>query len=116
MKAVLQGHSHDIQEFQYNGIDYITTVAASAAWWGGTWTGFKQGYTQIHCDGDNLSWEHLTYEWVHQLEPEDTVERERIAEQEAELAAQKERAAEDRERGKTMKPLPTPELTVPLGA
>ncbi len=83
VKAVLQGHSHVPEDFYYNGIWYITSQSVSAAWWGGNWKGFKPGYSVFHTDGENLRWERRTFEWQHQLEPEDNLERQRIAEREA---------------------------------
>jgi 3',5'-cyclic AMP phosphodiesterase CpdA len=114
VRAVIQGHSHDIQEFFYNDIWYVTSTAASAAWWGGTWTGFDQGYTLFTCDGDDLKWRHLTYEWEHQLEQEDAIELKKIEEMNAEKKAQRERATVDKERGSIMKPLPLPKQKIPL--
>jgi 3',5'-cyclic AMP phosphodiesterase CpdA len=35
-KALLQGHSHMIEEFAFDGVHYLTSAAASAAWWGAT--------------------------------------------------------------------------------
>jgi hypothetical protein len=83
VKAVLQGHSHVPEDFYYNGIWYITSQAVSAAWWGGNWKGFLPGYTVFHATEETLRWERTVYEWQHQLEPEDTLERQKIAEREA---------------------------------
>jgi 3',5'-cyclic-AMP phosphodiesterase len=83
VKAVLQGHSHVPEDFYYNGIWYITSQAVSAAWWGGNWKGFMPGYTVFHTAGETLRWERKIYEWQHQLEPEDTLERQKIVEREA---------------------------------
>jgi Icc protein len=83
VKAVLQGHSHVPEDYFYNGVWYITSQAVSAAWWGGNWKGYLPGYTVFHVSGENLRWERKIFEWQHQLEPEDTLERQRIAEREA---------------------------------
>ncbi len=88
VKAVLQGHSHVPEDYSYNGIWYITSQSVSAAWWGGNWKGFEPGYTVFSVKGDNLSWERRTFPWEHHLEPEDTLERERIAAHEAFLRQQ----------------------------
>jgi len=80
VKAVLQGHSHVPEDYFYNGIWYVTGQAVSAAWWGGNWKGFKPGYTVFHANGETLKWERQDFEWEHQLEPEDTLERQKIAE------------------------------------
>lgn len=82
VKAVLQGHSHVPEDYFYNGIWYVTGQAVSAAWWGGNWKGFKPGYTVFYTNGEALRWERQEFEWEHQLEPEDTAERQRIAERE----------------------------------
>lgn len=80
VKAVLQGHSHVPEDFYYNGIWYITSQSVSAAWWGGNWKGYLPGYTVLTADGDTLRWERKNFHWEHHLEPEDTLERQRIAE------------------------------------
>src|SRR5688572_3465683 len=82
VKAVLQGHSHVPEDFYYNGIWYITSQSVSAAWWGGNWKGFLPGYSVFSTDGDKLRWERKTFDWQHHLEPEDSLERQRIAERE----------------------------------
>jgi 3',5'-cyclic-AMP phosphodiesterase len=82
VKAVLQGHSHVPEDYYHNGIWYITSQSVSAAWWGGNWKGFQPGFTVFHAEGDSLRWERKTFEWQHQLEPEDSVERERIRQRE----------------------------------
>lgn len=82
VKAVLQGHSHVPEDFYYNGIWYITSQSVSAAWWGGNWKGYLPGYTVFSANGEILKWEKRNFEWQHQLEPEDTLERQRIAERE----------------------------------
>jgi 3',5'-cyclic-AMP phosphodiesterase len=79
VKAVLQGHSHVPEDYFYNGVWYVTSQSVSAAWWGGNWKGFKPGYTAFYINGESLRWERQEFDWEHQLEPEDTLERERIA-------------------------------------
>ncbi len=79
VKAVLQGHSHVPEDYYYNGVWYITSQSVSAAWWGGNWKGYLPGYTVLTTNGDSLSWSRKTFDWNHHLEPEDTLERERIA-------------------------------------
>jgi 3',5'-cyclic AMP phosphodiesterase CpdA len=78
VKAVLQGHSHVPEDYFYNGIWYITSQSVSAAWWGGNWKGFKPGYTVFTAVDDTLKWERKDFEWEHQLEPEDALERAQI--------------------------------------
>ncbi len=89
VKALLQGHSHETEDFFWNGVWYLTSPAVSAAWWGGTWTGSEQGYTVFTCDGDKLTWERKVFPWTHYLEPEDELERKKTAEYEAFKAEQK---------------------------
>jgi Icc protein len=81
VKAVLQGHSHTPEDYFHNGIWYITSQSVSAAWWGGNWVGFKPGYTAFYATDETLRWERKEFEWEHQLEPEDALERERIEKQ-----------------------------------
>jgi 3',5'-cyclic-AMP phosphodiesterase len=83
VKAVLQGHSHVPEDYYHNGIWYITSQSVSAAWWGGNWKGFLPGYTVFFVTGQSLRWERKSFEWEHQLEPEDDEERRRIAERKA---------------------------------
>jgi 3',5'-cyclic-AMP phosphodiesterase len=83
VKAVLQGHSHVPEDFYYNGVWYITGQSVSAAWWGGNWKGFEPGYTVFRTDGEKLQWERKNFAWQHHLEPEDTLERQKIEEREA---------------------------------
>lgn len=79
VKMLLQGHTHINEDFRFNDVWYTTSQSASAAWWGGNWLGFKPGYTVFELGKkDILKWFPVEYEWEHQLEPEDTVERERI--------------------------------------
>ncbi|MBI1292957.1 hypothetical protein GC173_17235 [bacterium] len=96
VKAVLQGHSHRTEDYIYRGVSYLTSPAVSSCWWGGTWNGFPQGYSIFHCDGEQLTWDRVTYPWEHQLEPEDKLERERQAEWDAFEAEQRRLLAEER--------------------
>lgn len=89
VKALLQGHSHTIEECRFNDVWYITSAAASGAWWAGDWAGSPPGYTVFHCKGDQLTWDHVSYAWEPHLEPEDELERKRIAEKKAFDAEQK---------------------------
>lgn len=77
VKVMLQGHTHIAEDFCYNGIWYISSQAVSAAWWAGNWVGFKPGYTIFKTYGYELEWEHVSFNWKHQLEPEDSLERDR---------------------------------------
>lgn len=103
VKAVLQGHSHQIEDFYFNGVWYITSQSVSAAWWGGNWRGFNPGYTVFTAGKDGrLSWKRQEFEWEHHLEPEDELERARIVERKDFVSQQK--ALYELEIGKTGKP------------
>ncbi len=83
VKALLQGHTHISEDFRFNDVWYITSQAGSAAWWGGNWLGFEPGYTVVTLGKDEiLDWKAHSFEWEHQLEPNDTIERDRILERE----------------------------------
>ncbi len=88
VKALLQGHSHRIEDYTFNGVNYITSAAASGAWWSGQWHGCPPGYTLCHCRGEHLTWEHVGYDWRPRLEPEDDLERKRTEEYESFLKEQ----------------------------
>jgi 3',5'-cyclic AMP phosphodiesterase CpdA len=89
VKALLQGHSHIAEEYNYKDVWYITTPSAGACWWAGEWLGFKPGYTLFHCNGNQLNWKRLTYPLEYHLEPEDDLERKLTAEYEATVKEQK---------------------------
>jgi Icc protein len=99
VKALLQGHSHHIEEFHYNDVWYITSNAVSGAWWSGSWGEKTPGYCVFHCRGDQLTWEHHVFEWEPRLEPEDTLERQKLAEQAAAAAERERLLARDRAAG-----------------
>ncbi len=88
VKALLQGHNHRIEEYRLNGVWYLTSAAASGAWWAGDWVGSPPGYTVLRCDGPQLTWTHHPFPWEPHLEPEDEVERKAIAAQKSFVAEQ----------------------------
>jgi 3',5'-cyclic AMP phosphodiesterase CpdA len=96
VKALLQGHSHRIEEYRFNGVWYLTSAAVSGAWWAGDWVGAPPGYTEFRCRGDELTWTHRTFDWAAQLEPDDELERTKIGEQEAQRAEQRRMRAIER--------------------
>jgi len=96
VKALLQGHNHTIEEYRYNGVWYLTSAAVSGSWWAGDWLSSPQGYTVFRCEGDKLTWEHVEFPWEPHLEEGDTLERKRIAEQEAFRQEQQRLLAEER--------------------
>ena len=91
VKLVLQGHSHRVEDTFWNGVSYVTSPAASGAWWGGSWTGSEPGYSIIRCEGDKVTWSHESYPWEAHLDPKDTLERKKIADQQADRADQQRR-------------------------
>ncbi len=93
VKALLQGHSHRREQFFYNGVWYLTSPSVSGAWWSGNWHGDEPGYTRFRCRDRELSWEYHVFGWEPHLEPEDTLERQKLA----------ERAAFEREQRELMK-------------
>ncbi len=88
VKALLQGHSHTIENYLYNGVWYLTSPAVSSAWWGGTWTGSAPSYTIFKCKGDQLSWEYVDFGWAIQRDPEDELEVKKQTDYDADLAEQ----------------------------
>lgn len=89
VKAVLQGHSHMIEDYRYNDIWYVTSPAVSGAWWSGDWNGFAPGYTVFHAGRNGeLTWERNRIDWEARLEEADTLERQRTREREAFLTEQ----------------------------
>ncbi len=91
VKVVLQGHTHQNEDFRWNDVWYVTNQSVSAAWWGGNWRGFNPGYAifTAHEDG-RITWERKEFAWEHQLEPEDSLERDRIKQRADFVEAQRE--------------------------
>jgi Icc protein len=98
VKLLLQGHSHRVEDTFWNGIWYVTSAAASGAWWAGSWTGSDPGYTIIRCDGDSVTWSHEAFRWEPRLDPQDTLERTKIADQQAARAEQRRLRQRERTR------------------
>lgn len=89
VKAFLQGHTHMAEDFIFNGVRYITSQSASAAWWGGNWLGFEPGFTVLELGkSDVISWHRVNVDWEYHLEPEDKLERSRNEERKALKATQ----------------------------
>jgi 3',5'-cyclic AMP phosphodiesterase CpdA len=95
VKAVLQGHSHIPEDYLFNDIWYITSQSVSAAWWGGNWKGYEPGYTLFKVKNEQLLWQRINFDWAHQLEPEDTLEKQKIEERAAFIEEQKRLKSED---------------------
>lgn len=97
VKALLQGHSHRIEETFFDGVWYITSAAVSGAWWSGDWIGCGPGYTVFSCHREHLAWEHRPIDWQPRLEPEDDLERQKLAERKAFLESQEQKAKRERQ-------------------
>jgi Icc protein len=63
VKAVLQGHTHIVENISYQGCQYITSGAVSGEWWRGDRNGNPPGYGVLTVDGDRISWVYKTYGW-----------------------------------------------------
>ncbi len=64
VKLVLQGHVHIREQFEYNGIRYITSGAVSGSWWNGPRYGHPEGYATVSFSGEDFTWTYHTYGWV----------------------------------------------------
>ena len=94
--ALLQGHSHTIETYEFRGVKYLTSPAVSAGWWAGTWNGSPPSYTQFYCRGDQLAWTHRAYGWEIRRDPQDAAEAARQATWDGEQAEQAKLLAEER--------------------
>lgn len=64
VKAVLQGHTHIVEEIDYLGTKYVTAGAISGDWWKGWRLGVHpEGFAVCDVDGDKFSWQYVTYGW-----------------------------------------------------
>ena len=64
VKAVLQGHTHVVEECIYLGTRYITGGAVCGDWWKGPRLGVHpEGFGVITVRGDDLSYRYQTYGW-----------------------------------------------------
>jgi 3',5'-cyclic AMP phosphodiesterase CpdA len=67
VKAVLQGHTHVVENVEYLGTKYITAGAICGDWWKGPRLGVHpEGFSVCDVDGDRLTWEYLPYGWKAQ--------------------------------------------------
>jgi len=56
VKLVLQGHSHFLEDINYNGTHFISGGAVSGIGWNESQ---KKGFVDIHVDGENFSWRYV---------------------------------------------------------
>lgn len=64
VKAVLQGHTHVVEECDYLGTRYITTGAVCGEWWKGPRLGVHpEGFAVITVKGNDLNYRYVPYGW-----------------------------------------------------
>lgn len=65
VKAVLQGHTHVVEECTYTGTHYITSGAVCGEWWKGPRLGVHpEGFGVYDVSGDSFKWEYVPYGWT----------------------------------------------------
>lgn len=64
VQAVLQGHTHVVEECTYTSTRYISCGAVSGEWWRGPRLGVHpEGFVVLDIDGDSLKWQYVSYGW-----------------------------------------------------
>ncbi|MEJ5251023.1 MAG: metallophosphoesterase [Chthonomonadetes bacterium] len=64
VKAVLQGHTHIVEECTYTDTKYVSCGAVSGEWWRGPRLGVHpEGFVVFDIDGDRLQWQYMSYGW-----------------------------------------------------
>jgi 3',5'-cyclic AMP phosphodiesterase CpdA len=64
VKAVLQGHTHVVEECIYTGTHYITGGAVCGDWWKGPRLGVHpEGFAVFDVDDDSFRWQYVPYGW-----------------------------------------------------
>jgi 3',5'-cyclic AMP phosphodiesterase CpdA len=64
VRAVLQGHTHVVEECTYTGTRYITSGAVCGEWWRGPRSGVHpEGFVVLDCDGEDVKWQYVSYGW-----------------------------------------------------
>lgn len=64
VKAVLQGHTHVVEECDYLGTRYITTGAVSGEWWKGPRLGVHpEGFGVVTVTGSDFNYRYVPYGW-----------------------------------------------------
>jgi Icc protein len=67
VRAVLQGHTHVVEECTYTGTRYITSGAVCGEWWRGPRSGVHpEGFVVLDCDGEDVKWQYVSYGWKAQ--------------------------------------------------
>ena len=68
VRAVLQGHTHVVEECIYTGTRYITAGAVCGEWWRGPRSGVHpEGFVVLDCDGEDVKWQYVSYGWKAQV-------------------------------------------------
>jgi 3',5'-cyclic AMP phosphodiesterase CpdA len=64
VKAVLQGHTHVVEDCLYTGTRYITGGAICGNWWKGYRLGVHpEGFGVCDVRGDKFEWQYVSYGW-----------------------------------------------------
>ena len=64
VKAVLQGHTHVVEDCAYTGTRYITSGAVCGEWWKGPRLGVHpEGFAVFDVQGDRFGWQYVPYGW-----------------------------------------------------
>ncbi len=64
VKAVLQGHTHVVEDCLYTGTHYITSGAICGEWWEGYRLGVHpEGFAVCDVRGDKFDWQYVSYGW-----------------------------------------------------
>lgn len=68
VQAVLQGHTHIMEEIVYTGTHYITGGAVCGEWWKGPRLGIHpEGFAVFDVDRNGFRWHYAPYGWKAQL-------------------------------------------------
>lgn len=64
VKAVLQGHTHVVEDCLYTGTHYITSGAICGEWWKGYRLGVHpEGFAVFDVRNDKMDWQYVSYDW-----------------------------------------------------
>lgn len=63
-RMVLQGHTHIVENVEYNGCQFITSGAVCGNWWKGKRLTHAEGYGLIEVANGNFTWSYRTYGFV----------------------------------------------------
>jgi 3',5'-cyclic AMP phosphodiesterase CpdA len=64
VKAVLQGHTHVVEEITYRGTSYVTGGAVCGDWWKGYRLGVHpEGFMVYDVTPDQVKWQYVSYGW-----------------------------------------------------